>query len=94
MGCDIYSFAEVKRKNKWTKVEEHFELDDYDKNLLKKEKGDNPFTNRSYSLFAFLADVRNYDKCKPISKPKGLPCDIGDEVKHEYNIYSEIYSCS
>lgn len=84
MGCDIHSFAEVKRNNKWEKVNDHFSLDDYDKEYYKKEKGDNPFDWRDYSIFAFLAGVRNYDHCEPISKPKGLPEDLSDEVKQHY----------
>ena len=68
MGCDIHSFAE--RRNKQTN---------------KWEKvGENPFDWRSYSMFAFLAGVRNYDHCEPLSEPKGLPNDISDEVKEEY----------
>lgn len=73
MGCDIHSFAEVKRKNKWEKVGDYFKLDEFDRKYYKKEKGDEPFGWRSYSLFAFLADVRNYDHCEPLSKLKGLP---------------------
>lgn len=84
MGCDIHSFAEVKRNNKWEKVNNHFSLDDYDKKYYSKEKGDNPFEWRSYSMFAFLAGVRNYDHCDPLSIPKGLPEDLSDEVKQYY----------
>jgi hypothetical protein len=96
MGCDIHSFAEVKRNNKWEKVNDHFTLDDYDKKYYNKEKGENPFDWRSYSTFAFLAGVRNYDHCKPISEPKGLPYDLSEEVKQhyeywEYNSHSASY---
>lgn len=70
MGCDIHSFAERKRNGKWEKVEEGFiEISN------EKEKGNEPFDWRSYSIFAFLAGVRNYDCCEPISEPKGLPYD-------------------
>lgn len=77
MGCDIHSFAEKRNKEtgKWEKVENHFTLDDFDKKYLNKEKGDSPFSWRSYSIFAFLAGVRNYDCCEPLSSPKGLPDD-------------------
>ena len=84
MGCDIHSFAEKKVNNKWEKIGEHFSLGDWEKQHYKKEKGENPFDWRSYSMFAFLADVRNYDHCEPVSKPKGLPNDVCDEVKKEY----------
>jgi hypothetical protein len=64
MGCDIHSFAEKKVNGKWERVEEKIFLE-----------GTEPFGWRSYSMFAFLADVRNYDYCTPLSKPKGLPDD-------------------
>lgn len=89
MGCDIHSFAERRNKqtNKWEKVEDAFSLDNYDKERLKKDKGENPFDWRSYSMFAFLAGVRNYDHCEPLSEPRGLPDDISDEVKQKYEYW-------
>ena len=91
MGCDIHSFAERlnKQTNKWEKVGDAFSLDEYGKTRFKKDKGDSPFDWRNYSVFAFLANVRNYDHCEPISKPKGLPDDISDEVKQEYEHMEE-----
>ena len=35
-----------------------------------------PFDERDYSLFSFLAGVRNKIGITPISKPKGLPKDL------------------
>lgn len=75
MGCDIHSFAEVRINGKWEKVGDHFSLGDLDREYYKKDKSDSPFDWRSYSMFAFLAGVRNYDHCVPISEPKGLPSD-------------------
>lgn len=69
MGCDIHSFAEVKTNGKWLRLEEP-KFENYG-----DEKRTEPFGWRSYSIFGFLADVRNYSHCKPISKPKGLPQD-------------------
>ncbi len=80
MGCDIHSFAEVKRKNKWEKVNDEIFPDYGDR------KTSEPFSWRSYSMFAFLADVRNYDHCKPLSEPKGLPKDsewLNEPCKHQ-----------
>lgn len=94
MGCDIHSFAEVKRNNNWEKVGDAFSLSDYDKKLYKKDKGESPFDWRSYSMFAFLAGVRNYDRCEPLSKPKGLPYDISDDVKEEYGEGWDCHSAS
>lgn len=89
MGCDIHSFAEIKNKEgKWEKVSDHFSLDDWAKEYYNKEKGDSPFDRRDYSVFAFLADVRNYDHCEPISKPTGIPADVSDEVRESYERWS------
>ena len=94
MECDIHSFAERKINNKWEKVGDHFSLSDWEKKYYKKEKGESPFDWRSYSMFAFLAGVRNYDHCEPISKPKGLPKDISEEVKEEYGEGWDFHSAS
>jgi len=84
MGCDIHSYAEVKKDGKWSQVTEHFN-DIYSDN----GKGDSPFDGRSYTLFAFLAGVRNYDRCEPISELKGLPDDVSDDVRDEYMYISD-----
>ena len=89
MGCDIHSFAERRNKetNKWEKVEDAFTLDSYDKERMKKDKGEHPFDWRSYSLFAFLADVRNYDHCEPLAEPKGIPKDVCEEIRSEWEMW-------
>lgn len=69
MGCDIHTFAEVMMQGKWQKIEEDVFPEYAD------IKTSSPFNWRSYSMFAFLAGVRNYDHCVPISDPKGLPED-------------------
>lgn len=85
MGCDIHPHVEVKTNGKWEiSTKDVFSLDDFDKKDYKKEKCNSPFDWRSYSMFGFLAGVR--ETCNPISDPKGLPDDISEEVKkeHEY----------
>jgi hypothetical protein len=69
MGCDIHSFAEVKRNGKWERLTEKV-FKSWDGSLI-----DAPFDLRNYSVFGFLADVRNYSDCKPLSQPKGFPQD-------------------
>lgn len=69
MGADIHSFVEIKKNDKWELFEEEVFPDYGDK------KVSDPFGWRSYSVFGFLADVRNYSNCKPISENKGLPND-------------------
>jgi len=83
MGSDIYSFAEVSKNGKWEKIGDVFPLDDFDKELKKKDFGDNPFNWRDYSLFGWLADVRNYSHVPPISQPRGFPADISSDVQQE-----------
>jgi len=34
------------------------------------------YIERWYDLFAYMADVRNYNEVEPISRPRGLPSDI------------------
>lgn len=45
-----------------------------------------PFDWRSYGMFGFLADVRNYSAVPPIAQPRGLPPDI---VRSNPNFYGE-----
>lgn len=40
--------------------------------------GVEPFTHRSYGVFGFLADVRNYSEVQPIAYQRGLPSDAVD----------------
>ena len=74
MGCDIHSFAE--RCNKETgKWQIVTDVVTFD--------------NRDYSVFAFLAGVRNYDHCEPISEPKGLPDDVCDEIQENFESWQD-----
>ena len=65
MGADIHGFLEVKRDGKWER---------YSGGIF--PGGSNmPFDWRSYGIFGFLADVRNYSHIPPLGEPKGLPDD-------------------
>lgn len=81
MGCDIHPFAEVRRNGTWHMVGDVFPLDDWAADYYKKTHGNKPFDNRDYSVFGFLANVRNYSDITPLSKPKGLPEDMSAEVR-------------
>lgn len=50
----------------------------------KQVEGVFPFDWRNYSVFAFLANVRNYDCCEPISEPRGLPSDVSNDIDFIY----------
>ncbi len=87
MSCDITIFAEVKNKQsgRWEKVGDVFSL--RDKEDSKKEKTDHPFYWQDYGLFGFLADVRNYSESASISKPKGIPNDVSDDIHDKWLEY-------
>lgn len=74
MGTDIHSWAIDKDGNVinsagvWAdskQVNPGYGIDDGE-----------PFGWRSYSVFAFLAGVRNYSEITPISEPRGYPSDM------------------
>lgn len=64
MGCDIHIIAQRRVDGGWTEAKGAF------------VDGASPFDWRSYSMFGFLAGVRNYSAVPPISEPRGLPEDF------------------
>lgn len=79
MGCDIHSYAERKIDGQWHWIDGVFGSVKYPD----KE----PFGCRDYSVFAFLAGVRNYSDVIPIVEPRGLPEDISRLVKDQYEAW-------
>lgn len=78
MGCDIHLITEIKKNGKWHFIE--------DRPLA--------FLDRDYSLFALLADVRNYFNFKSFQQ-KGLPEDMSGKkffFKSEKPMYNEIFN--
>ena len=73
MGCDIHSFVEIN----WVPFKEDVFSTHYGSFTM------SPFDWGSYSIFGFLAGVRNYSCCTPISEPKGLPSD-SEYLKRHY----------
>lgn len=85
MGCDIHSFAEVKHGDRWEKVGDVFALDKFGQKWHGKPRTDSPFDWRSYGMFGFLADVRNYSHVPTIAAPKySLPPNVSEVVKEAY----------
>lgn len=78
MGCDIHDYCEVYRDGVWTKTGAIFP--DYEGRL-----SEHPYDGRNYSLFAFLAGVRNYNEIVPLSEPRGIPTDASQEYLAEVN---------
>jgi hypothetical protein len=71
MGCDIHSFAE--RKNAAGEWQ--------------WVPGLEPFGDRSYGTFGWLADVRNYSAIPPIAEQRGFPGDASPEVAEDYDAW-------
>jgi hypothetical protein len=77
MGCDITSYVEIKKDDKWMIRGEYFQ------NLDEEFPCEFLFYGfRDYELFGVLAGVRS---CyyEPISMPKGLPDDVSYIVRKE-----------
>lgn len=84
MGTDIFMHVEYKldEKNQWL-CGDYFVLSPSGQttpeyNLVEF------FGNRNYTLFAVLANVRNYGNTEYIDEPRGLPADVSDFVKDDY----------
>lgn len=71
MGCDIHSVA-IDANGK--PIDGGIWADCVTDNPYYNEG--EPFGNRNYSVFGFLAGVRNYSAVQPISEPRGLPKDF------------------
>ena len=85
MGCDIHSFAEVRRDGKWERSGAVFQLDEFGQEWEKRSHTEHPFDWHSYGLFGFLADVRNYSCVPCIQEPTHeLPLDVSDKVREEF----------
>lgn len=81
MGCDIHVYLEIQNEDgSWSCVNPgYFNI---------KTKTYHPQEldlDRSYYLFAGLADVRNYDRLPAFSEPLGLPDDCSDVTLKAYN---------
>lgn len=86
MGCDIHIYLEKKENDRWVAIK--------GENPYYKDWKDEPefsldwfYNGRDYSLFALLADVRNDYNVEPLSEPKGVPEDVSDEIRKEYEFW-------
>ena len=87
MGCDIHVYLEkytpINGENKWVNVDHwqlnpHFGMDDSE-----REYDHVPFYwGRNYDLFSILAEVRG--SMDPITNPRGLPEDVTEIIRKEY----------
>lgn len=89
MGCDIHMCMERNRtinsEKSWRNVDyfQHNGYSDYydDEPVLNLVP---VYDGRNYNLFALLAGVRNRSNVKPIDQPRGIPDDISNITKKEY----------
>ncbi|MEU4567044.1 hypothetical protein [Micromonospora sp. NPDC023956] len=77
MGSDIHAYAEIRIDGQWRYAGD----DAFPDNEYPNDRHC-PFDGiRSYGLFGFLADVRNYSNTPVIANPRGLPDDVSPEVR-------------
>lgn len=75
MGCDIHVYTEYKLRSEKYELNKWINIDNWECELDFLQV-DSFYDDRSYLLFAMLADVRNEREVAPISKPMGLPKDM------------------
>lgn len=73
MGCDIHIYVETLDGDRWKYFADGQFIE-----------GSSPFDWRSYSMYGFLAGVRNYSAIKPICEPKGFPENASEFVEREF----------
>jgi len=56
--------------------------------------GIDPFDLSDYTLYAWLADVRNYSDMTPIAQPRGLPADASAHVAELFQEHRGAHGCS
>ncbi len=100
MGCDIHTNVEYRKPTingpVWTDGNK-YESNHYfgDPNEPEFKEINEICGNRNYSLFAVLADVRNSNGVKPLSKPRGLPKDCCETIALEHKSWgSDAHSTS
>nr|QBK86130.1 MAG: hypothetical protein LCMAC101_07250 [Marseillevirus LCMAC101] len=99
MGCDIHIFVECKKsangEKRWVNVDKWKILPDYfDDSFEPTFECEHLYADRNYYIFSILANVRNDDRVKYISKPRGLPSNVSKIVNKEYTEDGAYHSCS
>lgn len=81
MGCDIHIHAEKKSAKGYKRVIFGDEFE--------------PFSDRDYGTFGFLADVRNYSAVPPLAPQRGMPEDVSAATKEDFDGWgSDAHSAS
>lgn len=83
MGCDIHIYIEQKGSDGIWYNRDYFVPVPVTSKWRKYERV--PIISyRSYALFAFLANVRNYDNIPCLDDPRGLPGNLSEDVWSEW----------
>lgn len=77
MGCDLHSCVEVRGADGW-RIVDGVDWGQYNSG---------PFEWRNYSVFGWLADVRNYSEVGPVVEPRGFPRDASADVREDYEAW-------
>ncbi len=93
MGCDIHSFIEVRRDGKWElETRPVLPLTGHCLEYSLKYTNDkathtsHPFDWRSYGMFGFLANVRNYSLSPVIQEPTHtIPEDVCEWIRDKFD---------
>jgi hypothetical protein len=92
MGCNIHLFTEAFATT--NSVKSWYNCDNWRLNRYYEPNNDDGefeytvrsiYRDRDYSLFAVLADVRNYGDDACIDSPRGLPEDVSTAIEKESN---------
>lgn len=76
MGCDIHIWAERKTADGYEPITD-----------VQFAEGSAPFDWRSYGMYGFLADIRNYSAIQPIAERRGFPEDASHDAAEDYHDY-------
>lgn len=96
MGCDIHMHVEYKNRDFYGwQCGDYFSLRPGSTLESSEYRLVELYADRSYTLFSILANVRNIDGLQYISSPKGLPKDVTDFVREDYEWWDmDAHSCS
>lgn len=93
MGCDIHSMVEVRSEDgTWHGVTDRIFPMAFP--FGGEDHTSEPFDWRSYGMFAFLADVRNYSHVPPLDSPRHFPSDLSSEAHAKFDDDDEYHSRS
>ena len=91
MGCDIHMCVEVKygKDDFWTNAD-YMRINPYREEIEEPYLIPIPlYESRDYTLFATLANVRNYGGTPYICEPRGMPEDVTDNTYCEIKRWGE-----